>query len=242
MTIDKAMQILVACGLVMFLIILGGCTGTGPVTAGNNKSFIFNPTINIEAEDGSLVAAAGSSDEAAPLLDKIETKDFMYERDLKPILKAVKDVADIKAGLAVDIAKEKRKALKDQLDARQIEAPVVIEDVSDVLDDPETGASDPSPVDEDEPAQNVMRISHYNTHSWDGRGTSIILCRGDNADEVFIGDRPLSLHGSLDHGREVWTCGRDCPNLLGLGTVRFTNGDVIRFDVNVANTIVRGDC
>ena len=101
------------------------------------------------------------------------------------------------------------------------------------------------PITPDPPIEpGKPRISHYNTASWDGRGTSIILCEGDTADSVSIGDNALRLHGSLDHGREVWTNGINdgTPNMLGLAEVRFTNGDVERFDINVANSVVRGDC
>lgn len=98
-----------------------------------------------------------------------------------------------------------------------------------------------SPVPEPE----GLPISHYNTHSWDGCGTSIILCKGDEGESVSIGDVALRLHGP-DKDREVWTNGNcstgGTPNMLGTATVKLKTGDTYRFEIDKRDGITHGDC
>ncbi|WP_163336147.1 hypothetical protein [Desulfopila sp. IMCC35008] len=47
---------------------------------------------------------------------------------------------------------------------------------------------------------------HWNPRSWDGRGSSLVLCSdAPKYDSCEIDGRPLRLHGNRDKGRYIWT-------------------------------------
>jgi len=77
-----------------------------------------------------------------------------------------------------------------------------------------------------------QRFDHYNSDAWDGRGVAIVMCRGDRrTDSCSINGTPMALHGSQDHGRDVWSI----PNTKTIsgGTITCKRGgETINFKVN----------
>ena len=86
----------------------------------------------------------------------------------------------------------------------------------------------------------ARRFHHYNPNSWDGRGSSVVACPGDNITAASIDGKSMQEHGGLDEGREVWTLYRD-PRETGLLRVTI-NGKVYETRITDTGSMTKGDC
>ena len=242
MRIDQVMSIIAGVGIVMTILILGGCGTTGGF---NYKGVQVTMEMNtdIKASEGSSAVSntvadgeevpdhQQGSDVAVPLVKELgkayRRKLEAYENLVERCLKEGKSIAECQ-GEVPDIPEFPGEPVDPDSPVPPIEPPV-------------------EPPVEPEPPVEKPPISHYNTASWDNEGTSIILCPGDTAESASITPigsstaEPLTLHGSLDKGREVWT-DYDTINKLGLAEIRYTDGRVVRFDINKAGGITRFGC
>lgn len=82
---------------------------------------------------------------------------------------------------------------------------------------------------------------HWNPRSWDGKGSSIVLCPGaPKYDSCELDGRPLRLHGNRDYGRWIWTDYRT-KGLSGKITCT-KDGQTVGFEVTSKSSLQYGSC
>ncbi|WP_163338862.1 hypothetical protein [Desulfopila sp. IMCC35008] len=82
---------------------------------------------------------------------------------------------------------------------------------------------------------------HWNPRSWDGKGSSIVLCPGaPKYDSCELNGDSLRLHGNRDYGRWIWTN----YNTRGLsGKITCTkDGVTVGFEVTSKSSLQYGSC
>ena len=93
---------------------------------------------------------------------------------------------------------------------------------------------------EDAPVNGSKRFHHYNASAWHDRGVACILCPGDHADWVRIGNTELRKHGNQDKGRDVWA---DYTKRGLTGTLQISiDGVVYSTVITDDGGMTRGDC
>lgn len=91
-----------------------------------------------------------------------------------------------------------------------------------------------------EATPSAKRFHHYNASAWHDRGVACILCPGDHADWVSIGNTQLRKHGNQDKGRDVWA---DYDKRGLTGTLKISiNGQVYSTVITDSNGMTKGDC
>lgn len=82
---------------------------------------------------------------------------------------------------------------------------------------------------------------HWNPRSWDGRGSSLVLCSdAPKFDSCEIEGRSLRLHGNRDKGRYIWT---DYYKKGLKGNIICRDGDkVVGFRTSSSSKMQFGDC
>lgn len=87
----------------------------------------------------------------------------------------------------------------------------------------------------------TKNFHHWNPRSWDGRGSSLVLCPGaPKFDSCNLEGRELRLHGNRDYGRWIWTD----YNTKGLsGKITCYDGEnVVGFEASSTGSLEYGDC
>ena len=90
-------------------------------------------------------------------------------------------------------------------------------------------------------AQASTYFDHYNPDAWHGRGVAIVMCWGEPTKaSCDINGIPLTLHGSTDKGRDIWTL----YNSKGLaGTITCTAKDGSKSSYSVSTGAMQnGSC
>ena len=65
--------------------------------------------------------------------------------------------------------------------------------------------SEPTPEKKETKPKSSNKFDHYNPQAWHGEGSALVLCSGSHMSSCSIEGKQMSMHGSLDRGREVWT-------------------------------------
>jgi hypothetical protein len=82
---------------------------------------------------------------------------------------------------------------------------------------------------------------HWNPTSWDGKGSSIVLCPNDHMDQCWLNGEKLTKHGNTDtDNRQIWT-DYDTPGLFGEVICRKGN-KAVKFKVTNTTKIEYGEC
>lgn len=137
-------------------------------------------------------------------------------------------------------------AASDQAKARGV-LETLYEYVGGALDDkivyPQVVPEDP-PADTSikEPKEITNNYHHFNPQSWDGRGSSIVLCPGVvRMKACDIDGHVLKEHPNQDNGRWVWT-DYGVTGLSGIVTCRGSDGEDYRYEVPKTGDMYYGDC
>jgi len=83
-----------------------------------------------------------------------------------------------------------------------------VESTEDTSDESTEDTSDESTDDSSSETEVIdsSEYHHYNPNSWEGEGSSIVFCSDSpKYDSCTIDGKSMTLHGSQDHGRDVWT-------------------------------------
>lgn len=113
----------------------------------------------------------------------------------------------------------------------------------------ETAQAEPAAVEEaaeevnasTEGVEYTRNYHHWNPRSWDGKGSSIVLCPGaPKYDSCELNGDSLRLHGNRDYGRWIWTN----YNTRGLsGKITCTkDGVTVGFEVTSKSSLQYGNC
>lgn len=122
---------------------------------------------------------------------------------------------------------------------------------TEAVDQTYTGTTQAEPAAQEAAAEEVSTTTenveftdnyhHWNPRSWDGKGSSIVLCPGaPKYDSCELNGDSLRLHGNRDYGRWIWT-NYSTKGLSGK-IICTKDGQTVGFQVNSERSIEYGDC
>ena len=90
-------------------------------------------------------------------------------------------------------------------------------------------------------AQASTYFDHYNPDAWHGRGVAIVMCWGEPTKaSCDINGIPMTLHGSTDKGRDIWTLYKS-KGLSGTITCTAKDGSKSSYSVSTG-AMQSGNC